>query len=119
MLIYLLPPLGGLIYARAGDFSTLKKLIVGMVLALTFFYAFASGTRNVLGTYAISFAGAYFLTKPRLTLKKIIILGVPSLTAILLLTNYMLEFRKEGLSNFSAKDQQYTTLFIDHNIVNL
>ena len=38
----------GFMFARAKQFSAMQKLFVILVLALTFFYAFASGTRNVL-----------------------------------------------------------------------
>src|SRR6516165_8679016 len=77
LLIYLLPPIGGLILARANHFSTIQKAIVVSVLTLTFYYAFASGTRNLLLTYAILMFGAYFLSKPNLKLKQVLIVGVP------------------------------------------
>jgi oligosaccharide repeat unit polymerase len=119
LLIYLLPPMAGLICARASEYKLIQKIIVTLVLTITFYYAFSSGTRNVIVTYVIAFAGAYFLTKPRIKLGRTLLLGVPTLALLLIATTYMLEFRGVGLSNFSSKERQYDTLFIDHNIVNL
>ena len=59
--IYLIPPTAGLIFARAKEYSAIQKVIVAIVIAVTFFYGFASGTRNVFVTYVITFAGAYIL----------------------------------------------------------
>jgi len=119
MLIYLLPPVGGLIYARANEYTLIQTIVVALVLALTFYYAFASGTRNIIATYVIAFAGAYFLTKPRIKIGQILLLGVPILALLLVATTYMLEFRGVGLANFSSTERHYDTLFIDHNMVNL
>ena len=48
MLISLIPPIAGLIYARGKEFGIVQKLIVTAVLALTFWYGFLSGTRSVI-----------------------------------------------------------------------
>jgi oligosaccharide repeat unit polymerase len=120
LLIYLLPPIGGLILARANHFSTIQKAIAISVLTLTFYYAFASGTRNVLGTYAIAMFGAYFLSKPDLKLKQVLTIGVPVAGLLLYASTLMLEFRNfGGISWLAAGERHYDTLYVDHNIVNL
>ena len=103
MLINLIPPASGLIFARIKEFRQYQKIVVILVLALTVYYAFASGTRNVLVTYFLTFGGAYFLAKPKLTLGQVLGFGIPMLVVLSIATMAMLEFRGEGLSNFSLE----------------
>ncbi len=121
LFIYLLPPIAGLMIAHANRFSTIQKAIVVSVLTLTFYYAFASGTRNVLGTYAISMFGAYVLSKPNLKPKQLLIVGVPVAGLLLFASTLMLEFRSAGgiTTWLNAGERHYDTLYIDHNMVNL
>src|SRR5262245_44231878 len=51
MLIYVVPPIAGLIYARADQYELWQKLIVSITFLITLYYGFASGTRNVFATY--------------------------------------------------------------------
>ncbi|WP_128923987.1 O-antigen polymerase [Bradyrhizobium guangxiense] len=120
LLIYLLPPIAGLMLARAERFSIVQKVIVFAVLALTFYYAFASGTRNVLGTYVISMFGAYALTKPDLKLSQVLKVGVPVAGLLLFASTLMLEFRSAGgVTAIASEERHYDTLYIDHNLVNI
>lgn len=120
LLIYLLPPIAGFMFARAKQFSVMQKLFVILVLALTFFYAFASGTRNVLGTYVIAMFGSYVLSKPDLKLKRLLMVGIPLAALLLFVSSLMLELRSAGgISSLGNAERQYNTLYIDHNMVNL
>jgi len=120
LLIYLLPPIAGFMFARAKQFSVMQKLFVILVLALTFFYAFASGTRNVLGTYVIAMFGSYVLSKPDLKLKRLLMVGIPLAALLLFVSTLMLELRSSGgISSLGSAERQYNTLYIDHNMVNI
>ena len=120
LLIYLLPPIAGFMLARAKQFSVMQKVFVFLVLALTFFYAFASGTRNVLGTYVIAMFGAYVLSKPDLKLKRLLMVGIPLAALLLFVSTLMLELRSAGgISSLGNAERQYNTLYIDHNMVNI
>jgi oligosaccharide repeat unit polymerase len=122
LLIYILPPAAGLIFARAKQFSAFQKLAVSLILMLTFYYAFSSGTRNVLGTYVISMFGAYALSKPDLKLKRVLMMGLPIAGILLFASIVMLEVRTAGGVFAAASEDRhyyYDTLYIDHNIVNL
>ena len=116
-LIYLIPPIAGLIYARPKDYTSAQKFIVGAVLLFTLFYGFASGTRNIIGTYVITFFGAYYLNKPRVTLKHALCLGIPALLILLLGSAFMLKFRTSGLTDFSFDPSQLETLSVDYNLI--
>jgi oligosaccharide repeat unit polymerase len=120
LLIYLLPPIAGFMFARAKQFSAMQKLFVILALALTFFYAFASGTRNVLGTYVIAMFGAYVLSKPDLKLKRLLMAGIPLAALLLFASTLMLELRSAGgIGSLASEEWHYSTLYIDHNIVNI
>ena len=120
LLIYILPPAAGLIFARAKQYSIFQKIIVSLILLLTFFNAFAGGTRNVLGTYVISMFGAYALGRPNLKLKGLLITGIPIAGILLFAMTLMLEFRSGGgVLAIASEDRHYDTLYIDHNIVNV
>lgn len=120
MLIYLIPPIAGLVYARARDFGGFQKTVITLVLMLTFYYGFASGTRNVFATYIIAFIGTYVLVKPNMTLGRSLVVGLPMMLLLFVGAKYMLEFRTVGLANYSFQSpEHYDTVFIDHNMVNL
>ena len=119
MLIGLIPPLAGLVYARAKDFGLLQKIVVTAVLALTLYYGFVSGTRNVVVTYVISLVGAYFLLKPGMTLRRMIAIGMPVFGLLMVAVVLMLEFRTRGFANFSFEERHYESLYIDRNIINV
>jgi hypothetical protein len=117
-LIYLIPPIAGFIYAQPKRYNLLQKLVVTVVVIFTFYYGFASGTRNVLGTYVITFWGAYFLGKPNVTLRQMLYLGLPTVILTLIGSYYMLAFRNLGLSNFSFSESNTVgTVYVDHNLV--
>jgi oligosaccharide repeat unit polymerase len=116
-LIYLIPPIAGLIFARSNEYSFIQKCIVTWILSFTFYYGFSSGTRNIMATYAITFLGAYFMNRSTLTLWQVVYKGVPVLSILAIGMVYMLQFRTEGLGNFSFSDDGPTTLYIDHNLI--
>lgn len=120
LLIYLLPPIAGFMFARAKQFSVVQLLFVIVVLGVTFFYAFAGGTRNVLATYVIAMAGAYCLSKPDLKIKNALIIGVPLTALLLFVSTLMLELRSAGgIGSLATQERQFKTLYIDHNMVNI
>jgi oligosaccharide repeat unit polymerase len=118
-LVYLIPPIAGLIYARSKEYKLIFKIVVTITFLFTLYYGFASGTRNVFVTYVVTFAGVYFVAKHRFNLRQALLLGGPMLVGLLLATIYMLAFRQVGLSNFSVTEQNSTSFFVDYNIVNV
>ena len=119
LLIYLIPAIAGLIYARSKSYTLFQKLFVTIVLAITIYYGFAGGTRNVIATYVISCAGIYFLAKPGIGLGRVLLVGAPIGALLMIAMAYMLEFRTVGLGKVSLAERHYDTLFIDHNMVSL
>jgi len=116
-LIYLIPPIAGLIYARSKDYSAVQKVVVTVILLFTLYYGFSLGTRNIIATYVITFSGAYFMNRSKLTLWQVLYQGVPILVLLALGMFYMLEFRTVGLGNFSFTENRIDTVYVDHNLI--
>jgi oligosaccharide repeat unit polymerase len=116
-LIYLIPPIAGLIYAQGSQYNKYQKIIVTVVLALTIYYGFSTGTRNILATYVITFFGAYFINKKGMGLKQVLIVGAPVVVSLVIIMTYMLDFRTQGLSKFSFANSNLETVYVDHNVV--
>ena len=116
-LIYLIPPLAGCIYAQAARYSTLQKFGVAVIFVFTLYYGFAGGTRNVFGIYMITFCGAYLALQPKITLKRLLTFVAPVGAVTLVAMYFMLEFRTQGLGNFSLSEHEFNGVFVDSNMV--
>jgi len=75
MLIYLVPPIAGLVFARKREFNVIQKIVAGLIVGFIFYYGFSSGTRNVMVTYVITFVVAYLLVKPGINLKHMVVVA--------------------------------------------
>jgi oligosaccharide repeat unit polymerase len=116
-LIFLIPPIAGLIFARASAFSFLQKFTVFGFTVLTFFYGFAGGTRSVLAVYAITFFGAYVLNKRELKIWLVCLQGLMVLLLLLIASAFMLDFRNYGLIEFESVEHRVDTVVVDQNIL--
>jgi len=119
LLIFLIPPLTGVVFAQFRQYGPAALSFVAAVFALTFFMAFAGGTRNVFIIHIITFTIAYLLTRPRITIREILTIVAPGMAAAAIGAVYMLEFRQIGLSRYNFDDVQQSTLLIDLNLVNI
>src|SRR5262249_17529809 len=116
-LIYLLPPIAGLIYARSQDYTSVQKVIVTVVILFTFYFGFSSGTRHIFAIYVITFLGSFFLNKSELKVRHFMLLGLPTLVVLFVAMAYMLQFRSEGIGNFSFDERSPDTVLVDRNLV--
>jgi oligosaccharide repeat unit polymerase len=117
-LINLIPPLAGLIFARARQYSAAQKAVVVIVLAFTVYYGFASGTRSVFVSYIVTFTGIYFITKQRLSRRHALIFGTIMAAFLFGGISLMLQFRTVGLGGLSSTDSS-EGFYIDLDIVNI
>ena len=116
-LIYLIPPLAGCIYAQAARYSALQKFGVAVIFIFTLYFGFAGGTRNVFGIYMITFCGAYLALQPKITLRALLTFVAPLGFITLVAMYFMLEFRTQGLGNFSLSEHEFNGVFVDSNMV--
>jgi hypothetical protein len=117
-LISLIPPMAGLIFARARQYSPAQKAVVVIVLAFTAFYGFSSGTRSTYVVYILTFTGIYFITKQQLNLRHVLIFGTIMAALLFVGIILMFQFRTVGLGELSSVGEP-GSLFIDMNLVNI
>jgi hypothetical protein len=97
MLLYLVPPIAGIVFARRRTFNLLQLLIVTAGLSFEMFYAFTSGTRNLFISYLVTFLIGYVFALPRGRVKELILVSAVSVFMALAATVLMLQFRQVGL----------------------
>ncbi len=126
LLIFLIPALGGAMLARYERYSLFKLVPVAAIVLFTFFYGFASGTRNLFGTYLVNFlVGFGFATPPQKRLRLVLTAGAVA-AAMVIATHFMLQFRSMGLTRWLEGERedysgelQREYVFVDYNLLNM
>jgi oligosaccharide repeat unit polymerase len=124
MLLYLVPPLGGILIARRGKHSKLQVFLVMLGVLFTLFYGFSSGTRNIFASYLVTFLIGYCFAANRRQTKEMIVIAAFSVVALLVSTKVMLDFRDVGLKDYigqgyykeASNTQQGQSLAVDNNL---
>lgn len=131
MLIQLLPPLAGIMIARRRRFPIWHLLPMFVVLGITLYSAFASGTRNVLASYLVTFLIGYAFALPTERRKELIVLATVCGVIMTFATFFMLQFRTVGLKNYLAENganvtslepppgEEVKTLYVDYNLYSI
>jgi len=130
LLIYLIPPAVAVVHARRKSFTARQRAMANGLLALTLFYGFSSGTRNIFAVYVLSYLGGYFLALPRLSWVRLLKTLGTGAFVLLVSSQVMLEFRNVGLKNYlgevilgepgyRAPSQIDSPFFVDNNIYTL
>ncbi|MBV9275749.1 MAG: hypothetical protein JO333_17780 [Verrucomicrobia bacterium] len=127
MILYLVPPIAGVILAKREKYKSATLIAIFMALLFTFFQGFVSGTRYVLAAYVVTFLVGYSLalTKRR-SLEFVILCGVVG-SGYLYGSDQMLQFRSIGLKEYLAikgqpeppilpKDPEQS-FFVDYNLL--
>jgi len=122
MVLYLVPPIAGIILARRKDYTTGARIYIAVTFLFTLFYGFTSGTRNLFATYLATFIVAYaFVYRSARKLELFLVcatVGALMLTA----TVVMLEFRTIGFESYwngyreFQEKKENTTFFVDYNL---
>ena len=121
MMIYLIPPLAGVVFARKSKYSAFQLWLVGAGLLITLFYGFSSGTRNIFASYLVTFVIGFIFAAPKLSTRNLFLMGGFAVVMLLVSTRVMLEFRNIGLRNYIKKGQYeelslQDSLFVDYNL---
>ena len=134
MLIQLLPPLAGIMIARRKRFPILASPAdARRASAITFYSGFASGTRNVLASYLVTFLIGYAFALPTDAAERNSSF-FPSAADVVMTfaTFFMLQFRNVGLKNYLARKRGARdldgsrrrsegphTLYVDYNLFSI
>jgi hypothetical protein len=121
LFIYLIPPLGGIMLARRHRYSKASLVCVSLGLALTFFYGFSSGTRNIFATYLVTFLIAYSFALPVARRKELVTMYVGCGFLMVASAYVMLQFRTVGFHNWITghyidTTPENRTMFVDYNL---
>jgi hypothetical protein len=121
MLLYLIPPIAGIVLARRSQYAKLHVLLVAVGLLFTLFYGFSSGTRNIFLSYLVTFLIGYSFALRGERQKELI--GLAAVSAVLLIaaTVLMLDFRNVGLRNYMAGVREHevpreSSMHVDLNL---
>lgn len=121
-MIYLIPPLAGIILGRRQLYPRFGVLLVLLALLLTLFYGFTTGTRSVMGAYLITFLVAYFYAAS-CSRKQIIQLGALAAFILVATTVYGVQFRRTGLREYVQSGRQESRaldeFFVDYNLLSI
>jgi hypothetical protein len=120
-LIYLVPPIGGIVLGRIRIYSKGCRCMVLLATVFTMFYGFSSGTRNVTAVFAITFSLGYFFGQGRILTHRVRAVVILSAFAIAASAYYGLQFRNIGLGRYLAGGREETvngppSLFIDNDL---
>ena len=122
MVLYLIPPIAGVVLADRKKFSKFNVGYVAAGFGFTLFYGFTSGTRNIFATYLATFLVAYAFAAGRARRKEILVVVAISGAAMIYATTMMLQFREVGFYNYMHGDQESdhpkdrTRFLVDNNL---
>jgi hypothetical protein len=97
MLLFLVPPIAGVVFARRHVFSKFQILIVAAGFAFEMFYGFSSGTRNLFISFVVAFLIGYAFALPRGRRAEMLVILITSVAVCLVSTMWILKFRQIGL----------------------
>lgn len=127
LLLYPAAALGGYIFARGKEFTTIQRVATGLMVGFMFVFDIGDGARNTLLIRAGLFVCCYFIANREAKSTRIIVLTVIAAIALWLVSWLMLEFRSQGLGNFLASGQEQfadnadgtSSFMLDNNLVSI
>ncbi|MES2310379.1 MAG: O-antigen polymerase [Verrucomicrobiota bacterium] len=123
MLLYLLPPLMGVVVARLNRYGFWSVVWMGCGTLITFFYGFSTGTRNLFCTYLVTFVIGYMFALKKENDKRILMMAGVAFFLLMLATSQMLHFRQIGFGAYLRgeldEEEANKTLFVDMNLCTL
>ncbi len=122
LLIYVIPPIAGMMLARRERYTAFQILQVFAGLLLTLYYGFSSGTRHLFGTYLVTFLIAFAFALPARKRGQLVTVAGACGAAMLFATYFMLQFRNFGLKEWMTGNShprgelQAEYVFVDYNL---
>jgi oligosaccharide repeat unit polymerase len=122
VMLYLVPPLAGVILGRRKRYTPLAILLVLLAFLFTLFYGFCTGTRNIIASYLITFLAAYIYASSA-SRRQIIAITTVVFGILFVSTYYEIRFRTVGLRNYlqgmesePADEEEQMSLYVDYNL---
>jgi oligosaccharide repeat unit polymerase len=124
MLLYLVPPLGGILIAQRKRYPGFQVFLAGLGVVFTLFYAFSSGTRNIFASYLVTFLIGYCFAASKRQTKEVVTLTIICGLSMIVATKVMLDFRDVGILEYirggyykeASHTQEGQSLAVDNNL---
>jgi len=124
MIVYLVPPLGGILLAGRHKYPKFQVFLVMLGVLFTLFYGFSSGTRNIFASYLVTFLIGYCFAASRQQTREIVVVTALSVVALVVSTKVMLDFRDVGLKDYvlngfyteASHTEEDQSLAVDNNL---
>jgi oligosaccharide repeat unit polymerase len=123
LLLYLVPPIVGLMLGRRERYSTINLVLAVLALGWLLFFGFAAGTRTVFAAYLITFLIAFTFASPPERRAQVIVVAVACGGLMVMATRVMLDMRTVGLRRWLEGDvsnmitRQNSAIFVDDNLL--
>ena len=123
LLLYLIPPITGLMLGRRERYSLLSLVPVLLGFAWVLFYGFTAGTRTVFGAYLVTFMIAFAFASPPEKRRQILLVCAGCAVALILSTRAMLEMRSMGFKRWmegersTVVSRHTASVFVDDNLL--
>ena len=123
LLLYLVPPIVGMMFGRRERYSFLNLLLAMLAFLWLLFFGFCAGTRTVFAAYLITFLIAFAFSSPPQRRRQIILVAACCGAMMVMATKMMLDMRTIGFKRWwdgerSTQVGRYTSaVFVDDNLV--
>ncbi len=123
LLLYLVPPIGGLMLARPGRYGAgqIAPMLAGLLF--TFFYGFVSGTRSLFGAFLVTFMIAFAFASPPERRRYVAMVCGVCAALMIFSTGAMLQMRTVGFKAWmegrgsTLVNRQSASVFVDDNLL--
>lgn len=124
LISYIIPPILGMALARRKEFAPPMLFSLVLIYLITLFFAFCSGTRNIVAIHLATFSISHIFSLHKLRWWYLGLFSLAVMGVFLFLAYHMLEFRNMGLRAYMKKgvyasENVRDTLFIDFNLVSI
>ncbi len=100
MILFLIPPMAGIILARRRNYTIAQLAIVFATLLFTLFYGYSSGTRHIFDSYLVTFLIGYAFATHKARRHELLYVAAACAALLLFSTVTMVKFREVGLKGY-------------------
>jgi len=100
MILYLLPPMAGIMLARRREYNIVQLSVVVLALLFTLFYGYTGGTRNIFDSYLVTFLTGYAFATRKERRHELFYVGAICAALLIFSTVTMTKFREIGLRDY-------------------
>ncbi len=100
MILFLIPPMSGIMLAHRRSYSRLQLLVVLAVFLFTLFYGYTGGTRHVFDSYLVTFLIGYAFATQNARSHELLYVAAVCVVLLIFSTVTMVKFREVGLKDY-------------------